>query len=102
MASISARRLEAPGLAESADSGEQSRELPESGAAPPADGDRFLRERQGLCAIAEAEMRRRHRREHAAFPSQKPTFPSDRQRRLQNFERIVPCAVQDVREPEAR
>ena len=47
-------------------------------------------------------MRRRHRREHAAFQYQQPTFPSDRQRRLQHFERIVPCAVQDVREPEAQ
>ena len=45
-------------------------------------------------------MRRRHHREHAAFGYRKPTFPSDRQRRSQNFERIVPCAVQDVREPE--
>ena len=47
-------------------------------------------------------MRRRHHCEHAAFEYQKPTFPSDRQRRSQNFERLVPCAVQNVREPEGQ
>jgi hypothetical protein len=46
-------------------------------------------------------MRRRHHREHAAFEYRKPTFPSDRQGRSQNFERILPFAVQDVRKPEA-
>jgi hypothetical protein len=46
-------------------------------------------------------MRRRHHREHAAFVYRKPTFPSNRQRCSQNFERIAPGAVQDVREPEA-
>ena len=45
-------------------------------------------------------MRRRHHREHAAFDYRKPTFPSDRLRLVQNFERIVPCAAQGVREPE--
>ena len=94
------RRLTAPGLTESAHPGEQSRELPEPGAEPAADGDRFFRERQGLRAITEAEMRCGHPPECAPF--------HDRSRRslpivsavLQSFERILPCAVQDVREPE--
>jgi hypothetical protein len=47
--------LEASELAKATDSGKLSRELPESGAAAPADGDRLLRESQGLLAIAEAE-----------------------------------------------
>ena len=51
-------------LAESADSSEQSGELPQSGAAAPTDGDRFLREGQSLLVIAEPVVRRRHRREH--------------------------------------
>ena len=45
-------------------------------------------------------MRRRHHREHATFKDRQPSFPFDCQRFLQNFERIVPCAVQDVRDPE--
>jgi hypothetical protein len=88
-------------LAKSADPGEQSQELVESGAASAADCDCLLRKRQGLCAITKAEMRRGHRREHAAFECRKPTFLSDRQRPLQSFERIVPPAVQHVHEPEA-
>ena len=45
-------------------------------------------------------MRRRRRRKQAAFQYREPTFPSDRQRCSQDFERIVPCFVQDVGEPE--
>ena len=89
-------------LAEGADSGEQSRELPESGAASPPDGDCFFRERQGPGTIAEAEMSSSHRREHAALKNRQPSFPCDRRRRPQNLERIVPRAVQDVRGPKAK
>ena len=60
-------RLDAVGLAESADSGEESEELPESSTAAPADGDCFLCDRQGHRTITEAEVRRRHHREDAAF-----------------------------------
>src|SRR5262245_30790217 len=61
------RRLEAPAFPESAALGEQRRELPQSGAASAADDDRFVRRRQRLCEIAEAEMRGGDKREHAAF-----------------------------------
>ncbi len=54
------RRLKALDLTESADPGEQSREFPESGAEPAADGGRFRCESQGPFAIAETELRCRH------------------------------------------
>jgi len=60
------------------------------------------RERQGLFAIAKAEMRHRYAREHGAFPGEQPSFPSDRQCLFECFERTVPCAVQDVRDPETQ
>ena len=50
--------------------------------------------------ITETEVRCCHGPERVAFVYPKPTFPCDRQRRSQNFERIAPCAVQDIREPE--
>jgi hypothetical protein len=46
-------------------------------------------------------MRRRHHCEHVAFEYRKATLPADCPSLLQHFERIVPCAVQDVGEPEA-
>src|SRR6266542_1705706 len=73
-----ARRLDALGLAESADSGELSRKLPDSAAASTADGDRFLYESQGLYAVAEAEMRHRHHPERPAFIDLQPSFRSNR------------------------
>src|SRR5262249_46254113 len=79
------RSLKPQGLTESAASSEQSRELRESGAEPPADGDRFVCELQSLCAIAESEMRCRHHREHGTLGHRKPSFPSNRQRLPQDF-----------------
>src|SRR5262249_27695376 len=70
--------LPAPVLAECAHPGEQSRKLPDSAAASTADGDRFLYESQGLYAVAEAEMRRRHHPEHPAFIDLRPSFRSNR------------------------
>ncbi len=64
-----------------------SRGFPESRAEPVVDGERFLRKPQRLCAIAEAEMHRRHRPEHFALPSLELSLPSNRERLLQNFER---------------
>src|SRR5262245_26493645 len=61
------RRLDAGDLAESADSDEQSRELPESGAASAADGNRFLGERQSPRAITEPEICCHHRRNYTTF-----------------------------------
>jgi hypothetical protein len=47
-------------------------------------------------------MRHRYAREHGAFPGEQPSFPSDRQCLFECFERTVPCAVQDVRDPETQ
>jgi hypothetical protein len=91
--------LKALDLTKSAHAGEQSRELPESGPEPPRDGDCFFRERQGPYRITEPDLRRCHRCEHAAFGYPKSTFPSDRQRRSQNFERLAPCAVYTFASP---
>ena len=63
-------------LTKSTHSGELSRKLQESGTSAATDCDRFFGESKSLDAIAEAEMRRRHRREHGAFYVQQPPSPA--------------------------
>ena len=84
------RRLDAPDRSESTDAGEQSRELLQPGAASLAHGDRFLRDRQGVCMIAEGRDAPPPSPRGRRLRLSKADVPLDRQRHSQDFERIVP------------